>query len=805
MRSIHPPRWRGWLCALAVTAFACGAIQAQPPAPSRVIAFPGAEGFGRFALGGRGGDVYHVTNLDDDGAGSLRHGIKTASGPRTIVFEVSGTIELKSPLLIDKSRLTIAGQTAPGDGITLKDHTLRLKGVTDVVVRYLRVRLGDKNKPPGGYDTMTTEDFDRVIFDHISASWGVDAIHDFRRGANFTLQWSILSEALARSIHPEGPHAMLGSYRSPTGNLTLHHNLFATSRDRHPTLGSGGEGERPCVVDFRNNVVYNWSGATNFSDHFVNAINNVWRPGPETDPARPPIAVKGVLPASARGHMSGNVFEGSEAWTRDNYAALDFETWRKPPSYRFAGTLADWRQPAPDLGEDAPAMQPAAAAAELVLTRAGASLVRDAVDRRLIAGVRERTGKLINSQDEVGGWPRLRSQPAPRDTDRDGMPNTWETARRLNPSNPDDRNGDDDGDGFTNLEEYLHERAQLITLADFKPPYPPSPVIARVTFDDATAREEAEGSDIWPITWADDDHLYTPWGDGGGFGGTNSAGRVKLGVARVEGGKRDYRGVNLAGGKGAPNPAPCDGKSEGILALGNTLYMWRDNDRGPGTPEYFMYFDLWRSDDHGHTWREAGVKFATRDGDYPAGDVGMFAPAFCQFGRGYAGARDDYVYIYAPDIIDPSHWLVRVPGRINLLRVPRAKIESKADYEFFAGHDANGALRWSREIGARQPVWRDPKQGTHRIAVSYNPALKRYLLTTIAIDRRGWMTIYDAPEPWGPWTHVHTELNPERWGTLTIIFSFVNKWLSPDGRDFVLVHTKDDRWATIEGRFELRR
>lgn len=338
----------------------------------------------------------------------------------------------------------------------------------------------------------------------------------------------------------------------------------------------------------------------------------------------------------------------------------------------------------------------------------------------------------------------------------------------------------------------------------FQPAYPPSPAIAGVTFDDRTARTEAEGSDIWPMTWADNDQLYTAWGDGGGFGGTNRLGRVKLGVARVEGGKRDYRGVNLAGGQDAPQPAPFDGKSEGILALGNTLYLWRDNDRAPGQPEYFISFELWRSDNLGSTWHPTGVKFVTRDGDYPPGDGGMFAPAFCQFGRGYAGARDDYLYIYAPDIIDPSHWRVRVPGRINLLRVPRAEIESKPAYEFYAGNGAGGEPRWTRDIGARRPVWRDERQGTHRIAVSYNPALKRYLLTTIAIDRSGWMSIYDAPEPWGPWTHVHTELNPDRWGTLTICFTFVNKWLSADGRDFVLVHTKNDRWATIEGRFELK-
>jgi hypothetical protein len=251
----------------------------------------------------------------------------------------------------------------------------------------------------------------------------------------------------------------------------------------------------------------------------------------------------------------------------------------------------------------------------------------------------------------------------------------------------------------------------------------------------------------------------------------------------------------------APHAAPFRGKSEGILALGSTLYLWRDGDAS--SLEYFKFAELWRSDDWGATWRAAGVRFSKSGGDFAPGDAGIFAPAFLQFGKAYAGARDDFVYVYAPDIIDPTHWNVRMPGRINLLRVPRNQIESRRAFEFFAGLDAKGEPRWTDASAERQPTWQDPVQGTHRIAVSYNPAVKRYLLTTITIDRSGWMSLYDAPEPWGPWTHVHTEHNPERWGTLTIIFTFVNKWLGADGRDFVIVHTKNDRWATIEGRFRL--
>jgi hypothetical protein len=397
----------------------------------RPLAFPGAEGFGRFALGGRGGDVYHVTNLNDDGPGSLRDGIKTAVGPRTIVFDVSGTIQLKSELTIKQSCLTLAGQTAPGDGITLRDQTVSLKECHDVIIRYLRLRLGDQNKKPGAYDTLTTNDIADVILDHVSLSWAIDGTHDLRRGKNVTVQWCVFSEALNDSVHEKGPHAMCASYRDLTGPLTLHHNLFTTCRDRHPTLGSAKEGDPLTTIDFRNNVIYNWSGTANFCDHFVNAVNNYWRGGPETDPQRLPIAIKGGLPHAARGYMAGNVFEGHDNWTQDNYAALDFERWSGPDSnYKYAGTLADWKADAPNLGDNVPATQTAQDAYEQVLARTGASLQRDTVDVRVITNVREHPGRLIDSQDQVGGWPTLATLPASKDSDGDGLPDAWESADR---------------------------------------------------------------------------------------------------------------------------------------------------------------------------------------------------------------------------------------------------------------------------------------------------------------------------------------------------------------------------------------
>ncbi len=433
-------------------------VAARAEQGDAVPAFPGAEGYGRFAKGGRGGDVYHVTNLNDAGAGSLREGIASAEGPRTIVFDVSGTIMLASPLRLEGvSRLTIAGQTAPGDGITLRDHHLHLKNASNIVIRYLRIRLGDQNKPPCGPDVITVDDCDHIMLDHLSLSWGIDGNQDTRGCRYYTMQWCIMSEALNDSIHPKGPHAMCGSFRAPRSNTTIHHNIFATSRDRHPTIG-GGDPEPEWVIDFRNNVIYNWRGAANVCDNRVNMINNYFRPGPETDVAGKPVAMKASLPDKARGHMSGNLFEGREDLTKDNYAALDFERWLGPDSkYKYAGTLADWRADKPyELGPNAPRTQSAQGTYELVLAKAGASLVRDAVDERVIRDIRARTGKLIDSQAEVGGWPELEAAPAPADSDGDGMPDTWEEGQGLDAHDPGDGNGDLDGDGYTNLEEYLN-------------------------------------------------------------------------------------------------------------------------------------------------------------------------------------------------------------------------------------------------------------------------------------------------------------------------------------------------------------
>lgn len=425
------------------------------------LAFPGAEGYGRFAKGGRGGDVYIVTNLKDSGRGSLRYGIENQDGPRTIVFSVSGTIALKSELEITDSYLTIAGQTAPGDGIALRDHGMQFKEVNDIIMRYIRIRMGDENKgDSSGADCITSNDVSDLIFDHISAGWGIDAIHDFRREGNFTLQWSIYGETLHDTIHYEGaPHSKLGSFRDVRKNISLHHNLLHSSRDRHPTLG--GRGLTEVIIDFRNNLTYNADAQTNLGNCQLNVINNYYKSGPETDLDRLPMRIKGNRDSGIpTGFTSGNVFTWNKGWTDDNYSAIEY-TQDERSNY-LSTSQQRWEVPGELVhGADKPITQSAAEASKLVMLHAGASLNRDACDDRIVQEVLTGTGQVPDSQYDVGGWPTLLSLPALADADKDGMADAWEEANGLNPADASDRNGDEDSDGFTNLEEYINSLVRM--------------------------------------------------------------------------------------------------------------------------------------------------------------------------------------------------------------------------------------------------------------------------------------------------------------------------------------------------------
>jgi hypothetical protein len=301
---------------------------------------------------------------------------------------------------------------------------------------------------------METKDGTNIIFDHISAGWGIDAIHDFRKEGNLTLQWSIYGETLHESIHYEGKgHSKLGSFRDVTNNISVHHNLFHSTNDRHPTLATGG-GKSEIIFDYRNNLVYNANGQTNLGNCMLNVINNYYKNGPSTDTIDFPMKVKaGREGGTPTGFTSGNVFSWNQDWTNDNYSAIKYIGGGK-----YLSTSREaWELPAEVVfGEDKPVTQSASDAYDLVLLHAGASKSRDACDDRIIKEVKNGTGKIPDSQNEVGGWPRLKSDPAPKDSDKDGMPDKWEKVNGLDPKNPEDRNGDLDKDGFTNLEEYMN-------------------------------------------------------------------------------------------------------------------------------------------------------------------------------------------------------------------------------------------------------------------------------------------------------------------------------------------------------------
>jgi hypothetical protein len=422
------------------------------------IAFPGAEGAGKFTKGGRGGDVYHVTTLKDSGPGSLREGIDSMKGPRTIVFDIGGLIRLKDELRINKIKyLTIAGQTAPGKGITVADRNVIVEDCSHIILRYLRIRLGDENKPEKfKSDVFTAEYSDHMILDHLSFSWGIDGNGDFRGLKYTTLQWMIFSEGLDKSLHVKGPgHAMCSSFRQSEGQATFHHNIYTTSRNRHPSTAGGSQ-----VMEFANNINYNWSGCQNLSGEQYNLINNYYKAGPMKGD-RLPIRYKSKDPKPvSHGYFSGNYFDGlPEKYNEDNYTAIDLESGG--PDGKYKNTTRKFYEVKKrfDAGKyKLTKVETAEEAYASCLKKSGCSLVRDKVDERTIKNIIKGTGKVIDSQNDVGGFDLYPSvvRPMGFDTDQDGMPDKWEKKVGLNPKDPSDGNKDRNNDGFTNLEEYIN-------------------------------------------------------------------------------------------------------------------------------------------------------------------------------------------------------------------------------------------------------------------------------------------------------------------------------------------------------------
>ncbi len=455
----------------------------------QTMAFPGAQGFGAIAEGGRGGRVIEVTNLDDinpatggAAAGSLRAAIE-ATGPRIVVFRVSGTInvcELNSKLVIQQPYITIAGQTAPGGGITLRlDPSCTGSALTiwahDVVIRHIRIRPGSNpGVDLGGSDAVTIANAHEVIIDHCSFSWATDENVDISWGArNITVQYSIISEALKDAtrvkVGPSGGYGMLIAEGDPLGEhtrqISVHHNLFAHNWYRNPQVSTDG------LVDLRNNVVYDWGlhglrvldiyGPTR-----INIIGNYSKAGPST---APPADVRENWTLHSIGQIPFSYF------VRDNLGP------RRPSTSLPQLDSVYCREAYDDIPNSGVDCNPATfsrstaftvthvatssptTAYDDVLARAGANLpARDAVDLRVVAEVRDRTGGQIPDPANVGGWPWISSTTAPADGDHDGMPNSWEIQYGLNSNDASDGSLDADADSFTNIEEFLNATNPLV-------------------------------------------------------------------------------------------------------------------------------------------------------------------------------------------------------------------------------------------------------------------------------------------------------------------------------------------------------
>lgn len=445
------------LC-LASSCFVCASAGSRPAPP----AFPEAEGFAATA-GGRGGRVIEVTNLENSGPGSLRSALGE-SGPRVVVFRVGGTIRLDSSLNVENPYVTIAGQTAPGDGITLAKsarsaRTPLVIKTHDVVVRYIRSRPGPSRDDIGTIDALTiSSEHDPgsvygVVVDHCSLSWATDEVCSIYYGSHdVTVQWSIISEALDCATHQEEGvrqcHSMgllIGGERS--GNVSVHHNLLAHNRHRNPEVSTAG------VVDVVNNVIYD----SGFGDGWlsptyvhgvrgvsrVNYVGNYFRPGVDSGTAGWFVGSK--LPVQI--YVEQNVVPRAVVWDGSR------------------GSVVARRHPAAPV-----TVLPAEEAYERVLADAGASRRlgcdgtwqprRDAVDARVVDEVRSRTGGIIDDPSAVGGWPELASGAPCADTDHDGMPDVFEQLKGLDPANPRDASADPDGDGYTSLDDYLNGTPQ---------------------------------------------------------------------------------------------------------------------------------------------------------------------------------------------------------------------------------------------------------------------------------------------------------------------------------------------------------
>ena len=429
------------------------------------IAFPGAEGYGRFAIGGRGGKVVAVTNLNDSGPGSLRDAVEQEIGPKTIIFNVSGNIQLKSRLVVSQPNVTIAGQTAPGKGIMISRAPIGLTG-NDGIIRFLRVRIGSGTT----YDGMGLTGANNSIIDHCSISWTIDESFSSRGAHNISLQRTLIAEALNVAGHDKYGTGKMHGYAATIGGDvgSFHHNLLAHNYGRNWSIGGGlnGDGYYGGKIDIRNNVVYNWGHrATDGGANQVNFVNNYYKPGAATNFFFALNAQhEGVGKGKQQYYFDGNVMPGhfneknQEKGRTASYSNGDkstYETFLNKPFFESFVTT-----------------QSAEAAYKNVLSDVGANQpVFDTHDQRIIKetlkgtytfkGSKSGLGGMIDTEKDAGSWEEYPNEARPTDwdTDNDGLPNWWETAKGLNPNSTQGDFSDANAatnNGFTQLEDYLN-------------------------------------------------------------------------------------------------------------------------------------------------------------------------------------------------------------------------------------------------------------------------------------------------------------------------------------------------------------
>ena len=456
-------------------------IPAAEDQHGQALAFPGAEGGGMYTTGGRGGKVIHVTTLADSGAGSLRAAL-AESGPRTIVFDVAGLIELESTLKISKGDVTIAGQTAPGDGICLKNYATQISA-SNVIFRFVRFRMGDEEKQEN--DAVWGRYFQDIILDHCSMSWSVDECSSFYANKNFTMQWCIMTESLCNSVHGKGSHGYGGIWGGK--NASFHHNLLANHKSRnprfdHPEVYDNYVNTHRGHVDYRNNAVYNWGDNSTYGGEgaWFNMVGNYYKPGPASKDRKYFLDANGIYTSSKTDYgypmlyLSGNVHTKHSDITGDNSIGIywhDHKTNTPPDASKLLSSVQPLYGPSSETVYTT--THTAETAFERILAYGGASLSRDSVDERACTDAK--TGKatftdggngskngIIDTQTAVGGWPAYEATSAEianvKDSDGDGMPDWFEEQFGLKKSDASDGNAKtlDSYGRYTNLEMYLH-------------------------------------------------------------------------------------------------------------------------------------------------------------------------------------------------------------------------------------------------------------------------------------------------------------------------------------------------------------